>query len=134
MGDVVSLTTQFAPVGCTGTLAVFGVPSGRIVPVGISEDPGNSGGFVLPIVIGGLLDFSAEGFPGDVSDEPVRPGCSGEIRAEPRAFSESNPIAVLDHFAGWHRSRRRCERLESTTPVRQQSHLRIEHKRYRPKE
>ena len=56
------------------------------------------------------------------------------IRAEPRAFSESNPIAVLDHFAGWHRSRRRCERLESTTPVRQQSHLRIEHKRYRPKE
>src|SRR2546430_14437274 len=82
MGDVVSLTTQFAPVGCTGPLAVFGVPSGRIVPVGISEDPGSSGGFVLPIVIGGLLDFSAEGFPGDISDEPVRPGCSGETRSE----------------------------------------------------
>src|SRR6266581_1907256 len=80
MGDVVSLTTQFVPVGCTGTLAVLGDPSGRIAPVGISEDPGNSGGFVLPIVW--LLDFSAEGFPGDISDEPVRPGCSGETRSE----------------------------------------------------
>ena len=82
MGDVVSLTTQFESVGGMGTLAVLGDPSGRIVPVGISGDPGSSGGFVLPIVVGGLLDFSAEGFPVDVSDEPVRPGCSGETRSE----------------------------------------------------
>jgi len=82
MGDVVSLTTQFVSVGCTGTLTVLGAPSDRIVPLGISDDPGSSGGFVLPIVIGGLLDFSAAGFPGDISDEPVRPGCSGEPRSE----------------------------------------------------
>jgi hypothetical protein len=59
-GDVVSLTTQFVPVGPTGTSAVFGRMSGRIAPVGVSVGAGNSGGFVLTMAFGGLSGFSDE--------------------------------------------------------------------------
>ena len=40
------------------------------------------------------------------AQQAFRTARAPSIRAEPRAFSERNPIAVLDHFAVWHRSRR----------------------------
>ena len=40
------------------------------------------------------------------AQQAFRTARAPSIRAEPRAFSEGNSIAVLDHFEVWHRSRR----------------------------
>ena len=88
MGDVVSLMTQFVPIGLAGTSAVLGEMTGRIPPVGVSVDPGGSVGFVPTMAFGGLLDFSAGRIPLGVSNVPVWAG--GETR-----FEEPSGTAAL---------------------------------------
>jgi hypothetical protein len=66
--------TQFVPVGRTGTVL------GEVAPVGGSVGPCGSGGFVLTMAFGGILDFSAEGTPAGVSNVSVWTG--GETRSE----------------------------------------------------
>src|ERR1700751_74761 len=80
MGDVVSLMTQFAPIGRAGTSAGLGEMPGWIAPVGASVELGGSRGFVPTIAFGGLLDFLVAGIPGGASNVPVWPG--GETRSE----------------------------------------------------
>ena len=83
MGDVVSLITQFVPVGRT---EVLGEMPGWIAPVGASVDPG-SDGFVPTTGLGGLLDLSAEGIPaGDRPGNRAFPdGYPTETAFEPAA-------------------------------------------------
>src|SRR5205823_14378784 len=81
---VVSLVTQFVPVGRT---EVLGEMPGWIAPVGASVDPG-SDGFVPTTGLGGLLDLSAEGIP------------AGDSKVSVWAGGRAGTSAVLGEISG----------------------------------
>src|SRR3954454_13627238 len=56
-----------------------------------------------------------------------------DTRAEPLAFSGSNPFAAPDRSAAWNRSRRRYARPESMPPAPSYFHLLTGPRRSRPR-